>query len=174
LFRAPLPLWSDKSKAFLFWISSNGPIEWTRPWPLAGSGGQPSGSSISSTSIASVIHGEYLNKTTAERVGQVIMEYLPVSQVVEQERMRVMRLSRDHDRLALWTADAYDFDFGPSAPRFFVARGWWPSELVGPVGMAWSHGQQSTLGFFLPDAWALTMELRLIPLFLFRRRHPSG
>jgi hypothetical protein len=121
-----------------------------------------------------VIHGEYLNKTTAERVGQVIMEYLPVSQVVEQERMRVMRLSRDHDRLALWTADAYDFDFGPSAPRFFVARGWWPSELVGPVGMAWSHGQQSTLGFFLPDAWALTMELRLIPLFLFRRRHPSG
>ncbi|MGH7331704.1 MAG: hypothetical protein ACREKS_02945, partial [Candidatus Rokuibacteriota bacterium] len=110
-----------------------------------------------------VIHGEYLDQTTAERVGAVVTEYFPVAQVVDDERMRVMRLSRDHDRLALWTADAYEFDFAPSVPRFFVARGWWPSEQAGPVGMAWSLGRESTLGFFLPEAWSMTMELRLIP-----------
>jgi hypothetical protein len=110
-----------------------------------------------------VIHGEYLDQPTAERVGRVVMEHFPVAQVVEEERMRVMRLSHDHDRLALWTADAYDFDFGPSVPRFFVARGWWPSERAGSVGMAWSRGRESTLGFFLPEAWSMTMDLRLIP-----------
>ncbi len=110
-----------------------------------------------------VIHGEYLEKTLAERVGQVIVEHFPVAQVVEEGRQRVIRLSRDHDRLAVWTPDAYDFDFGPSVPRFFVARGWWPSERAGSVGMAWSLGRESTLGLFLPEAWSMTMELRLLP-----------
>lgn len=110
-----------------------------------------------------VIHGEYLGTATAGRAEQVVIEHFPVAQVVEEERMRVIRLSRDHDRLALWTADAYDFDFGPSVPRFFIARGWWPAERAGSVGMAWSHGRESTLGFFLPEAWAMTMELRLLP-----------
>ena len=29
--------------------------------------------------------------------------------------------------------------------------------------MAWSMGRESTLGFFLPQAWAMTMELQLAP-----------
>jgi hypothetical protein len=64
----------------------------------------------------------------------------------------------------VWTADAYEFDFSPAAPRFFLTKGWWPPEWAGPIGMAWAGGGESTLAFFLPDARAITMELRLSPL----------
>jgi hypothetical protein len=97
-------------------------------------------------------------------VREVVTEYFPVAQVVEEDRMVVLRLHRDHDHLAVWTTEAYDFDFAPTAPRFFLARGWWPSEWAGSVGMAWSHGRESILGFFLPEARAMTMELRVTPM----------
>jgi hypothetical protein len=113
---------------------------------------------------AIVVHEDYLGAAAAGRAREVVTEYFPVAQVVEEDRMVVFRLRRDHDRLAVWTADAYDFDFAPGVPRFFLARGWWPSEWAGSVGMAWSLGRESTLGFFLPQARAMTMELRLTPL----------
>jgi hypothetical protein len=82
---------------------------------------------------------------------------------MEDNRLIVARLRRGHDPAAVWTADAYDFDFTPSMPRFFLAKGWWSSEWAGSVGMAWAVGRESTLGFFLPAVSAMTMELRVNP-----------
>jgi hypothetical protein len=112
---------------------------------------------------AIVIHGEYLAPATVERVRAVVMEHFPVARVLEDGPMVVMRLRRDHDRAAVWTPDAYDFDFGPSIPRFFLAKGWWSPERADGRGMAWSMGRESTLGFFLQEPQAVRMELNLMP-----------
>lgn len=110
-----------------------------------------------------VIHGRYLDTAATERVRAVVLEHFPVAEIVEEDQLIVMRLRRDHDRLASWPAGAYEFDFGLGAPRFFLARGWWPAERAGSVGMAWSLGRESTLGFFLAEGGAMTMDLRLFP-----------
>lgn len=110
-----------------------------------------------------VIHEEYLDPATAGRVRSIVMEYFPVTQVLEEDGLTVMRLRRDHDHVALWTPDTYVFDFAPGTQRFFMAKGWWPPEQVGPVGMAWSMGRESTLGFYLPRTSAMTLDLELNP-----------
>ena len=110
-----------------------------------------------------VIHGEYLSPAAAEQVRAVVTEYFPVARVIEDGALTIIRLRRDHSPRAVWTPDAYDFDFAPAAPRFFLAKGWWSSEAAGAIGMAWSMGRESTLGFFLPQPGPLTMELRLAP-----------
>jgi hypothetical protein len=110
-----------------------------------------------------VLHGEYLDAATVARARAVVVEHFPVDRILEDGSLTVLRLQRGHDRLAVWPPSAYQFDFGPSSSRFFLAKGWWPPEQAGAVGMAWSMGRESTLGFFLPQAWALTMELRLMP-----------
>jgi len=110
-----------------------------------------------------VIHGEYLDPATAGRVQTIVMKYFPVASVLEEDGLTIMRLRRDHDPVAAWTPDAYDFDFAPGRPRFFVAKGWWPPEQSGPVGMAWSMGRESTLGVYVPRAAAMTMDLELSP-----------
>jgi hypothetical protein len=112
---------------------------------------------------AIVLHGHYLGAAAVARVKAVVMEHFPVERVVEDEGLTVLRLRRDHDPLATWSPDAYRFDFGPGEPRAFLAKGWWPPERAGAVGMAWSMGRESTLAFFLPRPWAMTMELRLMP-----------
>jgi hypothetical protein len=110
-----------------------------------------------------VVHGEYLDAVTAAQVRAVVADHFPVDRVQEDGSLRVFRLRRDHDRRAVWPPGAYQFDFGPALPRFFLAKGWWPPEQAGTVGMAWSMGRESTLGFFLPEASALTAELELLP-----------
>ncbi|HEY3190747.1 MAG TPA: hypothetical protein VGJ70_24870, partial [Solirubrobacteraceae bacterium] len=113
---------------------------------------------------AIVVHGEYLDAAAVDRVRTVVQRHFPVTTVVDDDRLTVVRLGRDHDRVAVWTPDAYDFEFGPGRPRFFVAKGWWPAETSGTTGLAWSMGRESTLGFYLPRAGALTMALELSPL----------
>jgi hypothetical protein len=110
-----------------------------------------------------VLHGEYLHAATVARVRAAVMEHFPVDRSFEEGNLTVLQLHRDHDRLAVWPPNTYQFEFGPGAPRFFLAKGWWPPEEADAVGMAWSMGGQSTLGFFLPQAWAMTIELQLMP-----------
>jgi hypothetical protein len=106
-----------------------------------------------------VIHGEYLDRSTVERVRAVVMEYFPVDRVVEDNDLTAIRLRRDHDPMTAWTADAYDFAFAPGRPRFFIGKGWWPPEPATPTGFAWSMGRESTLAFYLPRTSPMTMDL---------------
>jgi hypothetical protein len=64
-----------------------------------------------------VIHGEYLDPASVARARAVVSEYFPVAQTVEEDRLVVTRLRRDHDPSAVWGAGAYDFDFAPSDER---------------------------------------------------------
>lgn len=108
-----------------------------------------------------VIHENYLDAAAVARAKATVAEHFPVAQVLEDEGVTVMRLRRDHDPGAVWTADAYDFEFGADKPRFFIGKGWWPPEETGGTGMAWSMGRESTLGFYLPRSSALTMTLEV-------------
>jgi hypothetical protein len=108
-----------------------------------------------------VIHEHYLDAAAVARAKATVAEHFPVAQVLQDEGVTVMRLRRDHDPGAVWTPDAYDFEFGADKPRFFIGKGWWPPEETGGTGMAWSLGRESTLGFYLPRSSALTMTLEL-------------
>ena len=110
---------------------------------------------------AIVIHDSYLDAAAVAGAKATVAEHFPVAQVLEEDGVTVMRLRRDHDHYAVWTTDAYDFDFGADKPRFFIGKGWWPPEQTGGTGMAWSMGRDSTLGFYLPRSSALTMTLEV-------------
>jgi hypothetical protein len=110
---------------------------------------------------AIVIHRSYLDAAAVASAKATVAEHFPVAQVLEDESVTVMRLRRDHDPAAVWTADAYDFEFGADKPRFFIGKGWWPPEGTGGSGMAWSMGRESTLGFYLPRSSVLTMTLEV-------------
>ena len=73
---------------------------------------------------------------------------LPCGQVAEEDDLTVIRLRRDHDRLIVWTPDAYDLDFAPGESRFSLAKGWWPPEQAGPLGIAWLMGRESRRSAF--------------------------
>lgn len=113
---------------------------------------------------AVVVHRAYLPRGDADRVAAFVAAIFPVERVSEEQGLAVYLLRRGHDSRALWRAPgAYRLDFGPQGRGFFLAKGWWPPESSGDIGFAWSAGSESTLAFYLPDPWPLTLELSALP-----------
>lgn len=114
---------------------------------------------------ALVIHRAYLPGGAADRVVAFVAATFPVERVIEDSALVVFLLRRAHDSRALWkTPGAYRLDFGPRGQGFFLTKGWWAGEMSGDdVSFAWSAGSESTLGFYLPEAWPMTLELTAMP-----------
>ena len=113
---------------------------------------------------ALVIHRHYLAADVADRLKAFLAATFPVERVIEDAGLVVFLLRRTHDSEALWKSpEAYRLDFGPGGEGFFLAKGWWPPETSGDVGFAWSAGPESTVAFYLPRAWPMTLELSLLP-----------
>jgi hypothetical protein len=113
---------------------------------------------------ALAIHRHYLPADVAGRLREFVAATFPVERIIDDGGLVVFPLRRTHDSAALWRRPgAYRLDFGPGGGGFFIAKGWFPPEMSGDVGFAWSAGRESTLAFYLPRAWPLILELSVLP-----------
>jgi hypothetical protein len=115
---------------------------------------------------AIVLHREYLNPATVDRLQEVLGSTFPIERRVEEGSLIVLWMAQDRTSQAHWDDVAYRWDFDSADATPWLLEGWWPPEHSGNYTFAWADGNPSRLWVFFPQRQAVVLELGLSP-FIF-------